>query len=119
MSAAESGEYDFVIIDVPPLLQIAYAGTIAGRAGTAVVIVPHGGRVAELEEEKDRLDLSTTAVAGYVYNKAPRRTEGAGPGSSLLAHRTALRGDPAVSDWSDVVEIGREIKEQHDAVHGS
>ncbi len=119
LSVAESGEYDFVFIDVPPLLQIAYAGTIASQAGTALVVVPHGSRVAELEEEKDRLDLSSTAVAGYVYNKAPRRTEGAVPGSSLLAHRSALRGDPAVEGWSDVMEIGREVKEQHDAVHGS
>ena len=28
---------DFVMIDVPPLLQIAYAGTIASQAGTALV----------------------------------------------------------------------------------
>ena len=82
-------------------------------------MVPHGGRAAELEEEKSRLDLSSTAIAGYVYNKAPRRTEGAVPGSSLLAHRSALRGAPAAEDWSEVVEIGREVKEQHDAAHGS
>ena len=117
LSVAESGEYDFVFIDVPPLLQIAYAGTIASQAGTALVVVRHGGRVAEIEEEKDRLDLSSTAVAGYVYNRAPRRTEGAVPGSSLLAHRSALRGTAAAQDWSEVVDIAREVKEQHDAVH--
>ncbi|HSF87016.1 MAG TPA: hypothetical protein VLG28_15350 [Acidimicrobiia bacterium] len=119
LSTATSQDYDFVFIDVPPLLQIAYAGTIASQAGTALVVVPHGGRAAELEEEKSRLDLSSTAIAGYVYNKAPRRTEGAVPGSSLLAHRSALRGAPAAEDWSEVVEIGREVKEQHDAAHGS
>jgi Mrp family chromosome partitioning ATPase/capsular polysaccharide biosynthesis protein len=67
--------YDVVLIDGPPLLQVAYASTLAGLASKVLVVVPHGGALASVEELQDRLDLIGTPPVGYVYNLAPLRYE--------------------------------------------
>jgi Mrp family chromosome partitioning ATPase/uncharacterized protein involved in exopolysaccharide biosynthesis len=72
------GQYDLVLIDSPPLLQEAYASTLAGYADRVIVVVPHRSRVSLLEDEQDRLTLIGTPLAGYVYNRAPLRPEMAG-----------------------------------------
>ncbi len=69
------GLYDLVLIDSPPLLQEAYAGTLVGYADRVIVVVPHKSPVSLLEEEQDRLTLIGTPLAGYVYNRAPLRPE--------------------------------------------
>lgn len=69
------GEYDLIIIDVPPLLQIAYASALTQLADGVVVVVAHQSPVNRLEELADRLALLDVPVAGYVYNKAPLRRE--------------------------------------------
>jgi len=67
--------YDLVIVDGPPMLQVAYAGVLVRYVDSAVVVVPHGSRVGELEELADRIRLSGTPILGYVYTKAPLRQE--------------------------------------------
>ncbi len=68
-------EYDLIFMDAPPLMQIAYASTIAGYSDAAVVVVNHGSPVAELEDVVNRLHFIETPIAGYVYNRAPLRRE--------------------------------------------
>lgn len=67
--------YDLVFVDAPPLLQVAYASTVAGYADALLVVVAHGTPAQELEELTARLDLIGTPVAGYLYNKSPLRAE--------------------------------------------
>lgn len=68
-------EFDLVLIDTPPLLNVAYASSVVRYADAAVVVVPHNSHVADLEEVSARLSFIGTPVAGYVYNFAPLRPE--------------------------------------------
>lgn len=67
--------YDLILIDGPPLLQVAYASTIVALADRVLVVVPHGSSLTGLEELQDRLDLIGTPTVGYIYNLAPLRVE--------------------------------------------
>ncbi len=69
--ARMSREYDLVVLDTPPLLQVAYATTLLGLADSAVVVVSHDTATSQLEALRDRLELIGTPVRGYVYNRAP------------------------------------------------
>jgi Mrp family chromosome partitioning ATPase/capsular polysaccharide biosynthesis protein len=66
-------QYDLVLIDAPPLLQVAYASTIVRCADRALVVIRHGGDVAVAEEIAERLALLGAEAAGFVYNRAPLR----------------------------------------------
>lgn len=66
---------DFVVIDGLPLLQSADAANLLGHADKALLVVPHKGMVANQEEVVDRLGLVGTPLLGYVYNRAPLRSE--------------------------------------------
>jgi Mrp family chromosome partitioning ATPase/capsular polysaccharide biosynthesis protein len=66
-------EFDLVLVDTPPLLQVAYASTLVGYAEAVAVVVEHGSPVSHLEEVIDRLWFIGTPVAGYIYNRAPLR----------------------------------------------
>ena len=68
-------EYDLILIDSPPLLQVAYASTVVRYADRAIVVVPHRGDAGVLGEVADRLELLGTEPAGYVYNRAPLRDD--------------------------------------------
>lgn len=67
--------YDLVVIDSPPLLQVAYASMLAELAEGLVLVIQHGAREAELIDLKDRLELIGKPVLGYVYNRSPLRRE--------------------------------------------
>ncbi len=75
MLATVTKDYDFVVIDTPPLLHRAYASTVIDMANQAVVVVAHGSKLATAHEVRDRLELIGTPIAGYVYTKAPLRRE--------------------------------------------
>ncbi len=68
-------EYDAVLVDAPPLLQVAYASTIAGLVDAALVLVAHEAPVAQLDEANGRLALIGVPILGYVYNASPLRRE--------------------------------------------
>ena len=70
-----SDEFDIVLIDVPPILQIAYADALVRSAGTVVVVVRHRSEAARLRHVGDRLELLGVRPVGYVYNFAPSRQE--------------------------------------------
>ena len=68
-------EFDLVLVDAPPLLQVAYASTLAAYVDGALVIVGHGESAAMIEETRNRLSLIGATVFGYVYNRSPLRRE--------------------------------------------
>lgn len=67
--------FDLIVVDGPPLLQVAYASILAELVQGLVVVAEHGGRQSELVDLKDRLELIGTPVLGYVYNRSPLRRE--------------------------------------------
>lgn len=68
-------EFDLVLVDAPPLLQVAYASTLAAYVDGAMVIVGHGESTVMIEETRTRLALIGVDVFGYVYNRSPLRRE--------------------------------------------
>jgi tyrosine-protein kinase Etk/Wzc len=91
--------YDLVLIDAPPVLQVAYATTLVRLADRALIVVSHGQDYHGAEDLKRSIDLIGTPVIGYVYNQAPLRRELA-LRASTLAHREAEleRAEQAAED---------------------
>jgi capsular exopolysaccharide synthesis family protein len=83
-----SETYDLVLIDAPPVLQVAYATTLVRLADRALVVVSHGQDYHGAEDLKRSMDLIGSPMIGYVYNQAPLRRELA-LRASTLAHRRA------------------------------
>lgn len=71
--AAVRGRYDLIVLDVPPVLQIAYSAALLATVDTTVVVVPHGAALPRAAELHERLVFLEVPVLGYVYNKAPLR----------------------------------------------
>lgn len=71
MLATIRARYDLFLIDVPPILHVAYAAPLFGFVDDIVVVVPHGGDSSQLREARERLELLGIHPSGYVYNKAP------------------------------------------------
>jgi capsular exopolysaccharide synthesis family protein len=67
--------FDLTYIDGPPLLQVAYASTLAEHAEGLIVVVEHESRQNEAADLADRLELLGTPVLGYIYNRSPLRRE--------------------------------------------
>ena len=65
--------YDLVLIDGPPLMQVAYASNLVQMAGASVAVISHDSVVRNAEELNERLTFLESAVLGYVYNRAPKR----------------------------------------------
>jgi Mrp family chromosome partitioning ATPase len=75
--------YDLVLVDLPPVLQVAYAGSVLNLCDDVVLVVPHRGDVSVVSEAVDRVGLTGTSIVGYIYNKAPLREEMVAKGSSM------------------------------------
>jgi polysaccharide biosynthesis transport protein len=67
--------YDLVIVDTPPVLQVAYTGTVLGLCDRVAFVVPHHSDVSRLAEAAERLYLANASADGYIYNRAPLREE--------------------------------------------
>ncbi len=63
--------FDLIIIDTPPLLQVAYASVVAQAADGALVTVPHRAYLSDIVELPDRLDLAGINQIGFLYSRAP------------------------------------------------
>jgi Mrp family chromosome partitioning ATPase len=68
-------QFDLVLIDVPPILHVAYADALLRSVGAVVVVVRHRSAAARLKHVTDRLDLLGVGPIGYVYNFAPGRRD--------------------------------------------
>lgn len=89
---AHLGEsYDLVLIDAPPLLQVAYATTLARLSDRALVVISHGQDYHGAEDLKRSIDMIGTPMIGYVYNQAPLRREMALRAGSVARQRAELK----------------------------
>jgi Mrp family chromosome partitioning ATPase len=68
-------DYDILLLDCPPLLQVSYATPLIGLADLVVAVIPHGARVSAVRELVDRLHVVEADIVGYIYNQAPLRSE--------------------------------------------
>ena len=67
--------YDLVIVDTPPMLQVAYASRIVEMVEGAVVVIEHQSPYREAVDMVDRIGLIGRAIVGYVYNRSALRRE--------------------------------------------
>lgn len=79
-------QWDYILIDSPPLLQLSYASAVARLADAVVTVIPHKSEVSRQKELLDQLSLIGVQTLGYIYNKAPVRAE-------MVARRGSLK-DP-------------------------
>ena len=77
-------QFDLVLVDAPPLLQVAYASTLLRNIDAGLVIVGHESPVGELEEVANRMAFFGVPAIGYIYNKAPMRRDLPRSGGSLM-----------------------------------
>lgn len=68
-------DWDDVLLDVPPLLQVAYASSLARAASAGVLVVPHRSPVRRTEDLLEHTQVLGLTMLGYLYNKAPLRVE--------------------------------------------
>ena len=68
-------QFDLVLIDVPPDLQVAYADAVLRSAGSVVAVIRHRSEAARVKHVSDRLDLLGIRAIGYAYNFSPPRQE--------------------------------------------
>ena len=66
-------QFDLVLVDVPAIMNVAYADALLRSAESVVFVVPHRSPEALLKRALDRLDLLGVRPLGYVYNLAPSR----------------------------------------------
>ena len=82
-------QFDLVILDLPPLLQVAYATAAVQKADHALAVVCHASPVTNLDELRYRLDVIGVSPIGYVYTNAPLRRSVVprrGPSFDVLGH---------------------------------
>src|SRR3990172_5582192 len=95
-------EFDLVMVDAPPLLQVAYASTLAPYVDGAMVIVGHRDPTAMIEETRSRLTLIGATVFGYLYNRSPLRREmtvSEGSMTDILGDLGAIPDELPRSGW--------------------
>jgi Mrp family chromosome partitioning ATPase len=67
--------FDIAIVDLPPLLSLAYVARVIRDLDAVVVVLSHRSSRRDLEELADRLRFIGVPVAGYVLCRAPLRAE--------------------------------------------
>lgn len=60
--------YDLVLVDVPPLMQVAYTSTIAALVENAVFVIRKGAKMDSTEDMLRRARFIGVEVLGYIYN---------------------------------------------------
>jgi len=68
-------QFDLVLIDVPPILHVAYADAVLRSAGSVVAVIRHRSEAAPVKHVCDRLDLLGIRPIGYAYNFSPPRQD--------------------------------------------
>jgi len=78
-----SAQYDYILIDTPPLLAVSDALVVASHAG-AIFNVVRGGQTTtgEIEEAVKRLNQAGHTVTGVVFNDSKHRTSRYGYGAA-------------------------------------
>ena len=84
---------DLIVVDTAPLLQVAYATTLASKVGVAILVVPRGARVRDIEATAAHLRSIGTEILGFTFNRAsiePRARTSAGSTQDIPGDRDSL-----------------------------
>ena len=68
-------EYDVVVVDLPPVLNVAYATPLMRLLDGVVVVTSPGTPIQPLAEVQKRLGLVGVNAMGFIYNRGPLRPE--------------------------------------------
>lgn len=60
--------YDLVLVDVPPLMQVAYTSTIASIVENAVLVIRKGAELSSAQDLLRQTRFIDVEVLGYLYN---------------------------------------------------
>jgi Mrp family chromosome partitioning ATPase len=85
-------DFDMIVVDLPPLLSMAYAASVLRWVDGVVVVVPMGTSHERLRQLNDRLKLIDAPVVGYVLNGARLRS-GSGPSKTASREDTHARAN--------------------------
>ena len=69
LAIAAKLRFDFILIDAPPLLRVAYTSSLLQLSDTAIAVIPRGVRAEDLTELRDRLKFIDRPLAGYLFTK--------------------------------------------------
>ena len=65
-----------MIIDAPPVMSASETAEIAGEVDAVVMVVDRGTPIRELQDAKDRIEISGTPIVGYIFNRAEHKSDG-------------------------------------------
>ncbi len=83
-----AGNYEYIIIDSPPILTVTDASIIASKAGVTLMVVKAGhDSIRELEQSIKRLAQSGVSVKGAVFNDLPKTAAKYGDGYVKYEYR--------------------------------
>jgi Mrp family chromosome partitioning ATPase len=104
-------DYDVVVVDVPPLLNVAYAAHVLSALDHVVVVASAGCSARELADVRDRLAFLGVSTSGFLHNRGPLRPERTASVAALhydLGGRTtARRRHSALRQRQLVPQVGR------------
>lgn len=71
------GEFDYVLVDSPPVLAVTDSVLLAGQVHGVILVVWAGAtRVDVVKEAKERLERANARILGVVLNKVPVSSRG-------------------------------------------
>jgi Mrp family chromosome partitioning ATPase/capsular polysaccharide biosynthesis protein len=103
---------DVVFVDAPPVLQVAYASTLASYVDALVVVVPHNSSVRETVDLVNRLRLIDKPLLGYLYNRSPLRREMTASEGSMMDILGTGRVEPDLSPSPSRTSLGRNRRQR-------
>lgn len=73
--ASVSADFDFVIIDTPPLLAVTDAAIVGRHAGTSILVARHGvNPLKEIEQTKQRFEQNGIHIRGVILNAVVKKS---------------------------------------------
>lgn len=73
--AAVSVDFDFVIVDTPPLLAVTDAAIVGRHAGTSILVARHGENpLKEIEQTKRRFEQNGITIRGVILNAVVKKS---------------------------------------------
>jgi tyrosine-protein kinase Etk/Wzc len=63
-------EYDLIVVDSPPLLEVAYSRPVIDLTDATLAVVTHGQSMKSVRDFREQLNLVAAPVVGYVYDRS-------------------------------------------------
>ncbi|MCJ8324051.1 MAG: polysaccharide biosynthesis tyrosine autokinase [Rhizobiales bacterium] len=68
-------EYDFIILDTPPILAVTDAAIVGKLAGTSMMVVKQSvNHLKEIEQATNKLTVTGVEIRGYIFNGISKKS---------------------------------------------